>query len=143
MRQIAAALLVVFSVACAVAAAKEPVMRTAASGSYAATSPQAPEALHAADGASFDALWKARIGDGAMPAIDFSRESAVILMAGERRTGGWSVVPKSVRIEGTVLVVEAAIEGPPAGGIVTQALTSPWVVIAVSPQTFESVRWDR
>ena len=68
-------------------------------------------------------------------------------MSEEHSSGGWSIVPQSVRLEGTVLVVDATVEGPPPGGIASMALTQPWVVLAVSPSSIEpasveGVRWD-
>jgi hypothetical protein len=142
MKALAAASFLLFTTACTLAGSQEPAMRVVASGSYATTSPSKPESCIAGDAAELEALWKARIGDKSAPEADFSRESVVVLMAGERRTGGWSVNPQSVALEGSTLVVTAPIQGPGAGDMTTQAFTSPWVAIAVSPKAFTSVRWE-
>ena len=49
-----------------------------------------------------------------------------------RNTGGWSIQPTSARVEadGTA-VIDAKVQGPPPGGIVTQAITYPYAVIVV------------
>ena len=118
-------------------------MRTVDSGSYAASAPSGREAFSATNEASFSELWRTRMGNANVPRVDFSREAAVLLMAEEQSSGGWSIVPEGVRLEGNVLVVKARVEGPPAGSITSQALTQPWVVLAVTPASFDSVRWDR
>lgn len=142
MKIFAAASLFLVTIACAMAGAQEIVMRTAGGGAYAASGSATEQALLATDAASLAKLWSTHVGGEPIPAIDFARESAVLLLGGERPTGGWRVVPKSVRVEDDVLIVEAAIEGPPAGSMATQALTYPWAVIAVSPASFKSVRWE-
>jgi hypothetical protein len=142
MKIIAAASLFFLTVSCAMAGAQEVVMRTAAQGAYAAGGSAEQRALLATDAATLAELWKTHVGGEPVPAVDFSREAAVLLMGGERMTGGWSVVPQSVRLEENVLVVEAVVQGPPAGSMTTQALTYPWALIAVSPNSIESVRWE-
>ena len=142
MKTIAVVSLLLFVVSCALAGAQEATMRVAASGSYGASAPQTREAVVAKDAETFSRLWLTRARGAERPQIDFEREAAVFLMAEEKPTGGWKIVPQSVRIDGSVLVVEATVEGPPPGTITTQALTQPWAVIAVTPGSFESVRWD-
>jgi hypothetical protein len=66
----------------------------------------------------------------------------VFLLAGTRTSGGWSVEPAAVSVEsdGTAVVV-AKIKGPPAGSMVTQALTSPYAVVHVADRNVRKVRW--
>lgn len=142
MKNIAAASLFFLTVSCAMAGAQEVVMRTAAQGAHAASASGDQAAFLATDAATLAKLWSMHVGGDPMPAIDFSREAAVLLMGGERATGGWKVVPQSVRVEENVLIVEAEVAGPPAGSMASQALTYPWALIVVSPNTFDSVRWE-
>lgn len=142
MKILAAASLFFLTVSCAMAGAQEVVMRTAAQGAYAANGLDQQTALLATDSETLARLWRTHVGEDPMPAIDFSREAAVLLMGGERPTGGWKVVPQGVRVEENVLVVDAEVEGPPAGSMASQALTYPWALIVVSPKTFDSIRWE-
>lgn len=115
-------------------------LRTIHSGSYAAVAPAAPEAIAAVDEASYRQQWSAIAASGEPPHVDFTKESVVFLLAGSKPTGGWSVVPQSVALEGETLVVTATVKGPGPESIVTQAFTSPFAVIAVSAK-FRDVRW--
>ena len=142
MRQLLLAALFIF-VSCVSAGSEEVKMRNVKGGSYATNGPDAPLAVVAFDDASMRSLWSRHVGNQEMPVIDFSQEAAVLLMAGTRSTGGWSVVPHSVSLDGDVLVVDAEIKGPPPGGMVTQVITHPWTVIAVPAGGFKSVRWDK
>jgi hypothetical protein len=116
-------------------------MRVIGTGSYAASTPDAPEAILVTSASEYPKVWKKAIGDAAAPAIDFETECVVILLGGSRSTGGWSVEPRAVQLEDGVLVVDAAVKGPPADAIVTQAFTSPYAVIAVNTKAPEGVRW--
>ena len=116
-------------------------MREVANGAYASSEPEQPVAYVAFDEKSFRELFARHVGQVATPAVDFQREAAVLLMGGRRSTGGWSVTPRAVSVSGDILVIDAQVSGPGRGGIVTQAITSPWTVIAVSPVTFKKVQW--
>lgn len=142
MRLLLAASLVTLAASCAAVTGEKPQMRNVADGAYAASEPEQPVAYVAFDGKSFRELFARHVGENALPSVDFSKEAAVLLMAGRRSTGGWSVTPSAVSVSGDVLVIDAQVSGPGRGGIVTQAITSPWTVIAVSPVTFKKVQWE-
>jgi hypothetical protein len=118
-------------------------VRTVQDGGYAAAIPRQPEAHLAADAAAYHQLWTSLIGDNPAPAVDFGKETAVFLLAGRRSTGGYAIEVRGAAVDGTTLVVDAAIKGPPPGGIVTQALTSPFVVVAVTTKSAKDVRWPQ
>ena len=86
--------------------------------------------------------WEEIVGGGERPQVDFDSESVVILLAGSRRSGGYSVEPRGVTVDGRVLVVDAVVKSPPPDAIVTMALTSPFAVIAVNTKAIDSVRWN-
>jgi hypothetical protein len=67
-------------------------------------------------------------------------ESVIRLDLGRRMTGGWSIEPLAVSSDGGVLVVKTKIHGPAAGSIVTQALTSPYLMIGVNARV-TAARW--
>jgi hypothetical protein len=50
---------------------------------------------------------------------------------GERPTGGYSLAVRSARLEGEGVIVGLALEEPPRGAVVTQALTYPYAVAVV------------
>lgn len=142
MRLFLAASLVAMAASCAAVPEEEPQMREVANGAYATSEPERPVAYVAFDEKSFRELFARHVGQDGTPVVDFEREAAVLLLGGRRSTGGWSVTPRAVSVSGDVLVIDAQLSGPGRGGIVSQAITSPWTVIAVSPARFEKVQWQ-
>lgn len=63
----------------------------------------------------------------------------LIVAAGERPTGGYSVQIRGVRADGGAWVVDAVVQGPPQGAMVTQAITYPKRTIAL-PDDGKTVR---
>ncbi len=117
-------------------------MSTIASGSYAVS--EAKTAVVALSEADYQRMWKELIGSGeaAAPDADFATGTVLFLFAGTRTTGGWSVEPSAVTMEtGGTAVIVAKIKGPPAGSMVTQALTSPYAVVFVRDRNVKKVRW--
>ncbi len=117
-------------------------MRTLITGSYAAAQAELPQAVLIESAADYARIWAETIGGGERPPADFEKESVVILLAGLKRSGGYSVEARGVTLEGRVLVVDAVVKSPPPDAIVTMALTSPFAVIAVNTKALDSVRWD-
>ena len=115
-------------------------MQTIARGAYAHESERM--AVLATSDAEYRKLWQTLIGEGEVPAVDFEKSVAVFLFAGMRNTGGWSVQPVSVRVEedGTA-VIDAKVQGPPPGGITTQAITYPWAAVAIHSRDVKTVQW--
>lgn len=129
-----------FVASCTTAAAvADASFRAVANAGYASRTE--PGALLAADETAYRNAWDSAIGAGNPPAIDFTTETAVFLFGGQRPTGGYSVEVRGVTIEGDALVVDAGVQGPPPGSITTQALTSPYAVIAVQSRAIRNVRW--
>jgi hypothetical protein len=88
---------------------------------------------------TYRAMWDELVGIGTPPAVDFPSESAVFLFAGQRNTGGYKYEVRGVQRKGELLIVDAPLIGPGRGAIVTMALTSPYVVIAVRARGFKTV----
>ena len=73
--------------------------------------------------------------------VDFEHEVAVALFAGEKPTGGWRIGPKvTVRLQGQFGAVIYEILGPGDGCSSTQAITKPYLALAVKAKNirFES-----
>ena len=117
-------------------------IRTIATGAYASDDASLPHAVAAHDEQTYRAAWERLIGAEEPRPVDFAREAVIFLMGGQRSTGGWSVVPRGATLDGDTLVIDAAIQGPPAGSMATQAITTPYAVIAVPDRTFTTVQWD-
>lgn len=64
--------------------------------------------------------------------LDVSRQMAVIVALGERRTGGFSVEIESAHATDGNLVVTYREKAPDPSMMVTQALTTPWAAALVS-----------
>jgi len=69
-----------------------------------------------------------------------TKESVIRLELGSRSTGGWAVEPLEISGDRSLVTVKTKITAPPAGGIVTMALTAPYAVIAVDVEV-KAVRW--
>lgn len=67
------------------------------------------------------------------------RESLLFLSAGRRSTGGYRVVVTDVSCDGSKALVLWAVQGPPPGAMVTQALTYPMALVRlpVPPSSVE------
>ncbi|MGZ5432113.1 MAG: protease complex subunit PrcB family protein [Thermoanaerobaculia bacterium] len=120
---------------------KSVEIETIARGGYAVDESDRKAVLATSD-ADYRSQWQALINQGDIPSVDFDRSVVVFLLAGMRNTGGWSIAPESARVEGDTAVVKAKIQGPPPGGITTQAITYPYAVVAIHVRGVGKVRWD-
>src|ERR1051326_7737895 len=105
-------------------------------GSYGKREVMAPAMNVAQDAVTLRNLWN----NGEPPVIDFKKQTVVFLYAGEKTTGGFTIKVKSVKKRGKETIIDAPIEGPPPGGMVTQAITHPFTVIAIPKSTHE--KWQ-
>jgi len=111
--------------------------RTLQVGSYATVTPPAPKLTVVRDAATLRSLWHGETP----PSIDFEKDFVVFLFAGQKNTGGWSIEVRRVSTKGKFAIVDAHVQGPPRGGMVTQALTSPYAAIAFPKSSATRVRW--
>jgi hypothetical protein len=91
-------------------------------------------------------LWQAHqagaVPQRPLPAVDFSRELSIAIFAGQRPTGGFAVAVEQVTESPSGIEVSYRVTPPPPGAIVSQALTSPFQIIAV-PSRPGPVRFRR
>ena len=104
-------------------------------GSYAKQDMSSPVMIVIQDENALRNLWN----NGEPPVIDFKKQTVVFLYAGQKMTGGFSIKVKSVKKHGKETVIDATIEGPPRGGMVTQAITHPFTAIAIPKSAH--VKW--
>ena len=115
-------------------------MQTVTTGSYSMSEERG--AVLVKSEAEYREQWQKRIGEGEAPAVDFDANVVVFLLGGMHNTGGWRVVPESVQIDGDTAVITAKVQGPPPGGITTQAITYPYAIVSIDQRNIEKVRWD-
>ncbi len=89
----------------------------------------------------WDALWNG-IGRPPPARFDASREIATAVFLGLRRTGGFGVTIESFERKGGFMVVRFQEIRPAADAMVTQALTSPYVV-RLLPKTGLPIAFER
>ncbi|MFP4302844.1 MAG: protease complex subunit PrcB family protein, partial [Spirochaetaceae bacterium] len=78
--------------------------------------------------------WLSRLPEERRSALAEALEegnTVVALFAGQRPTGGYTVVVDEVAGRGETLFIEYHVSEPGPGELVTQALTSPYVVLLV------------
>lgn len=116
-------------------------IRELAKGGYAAT--ERAGMLVAFDEETYARLWDSAVRNMERPRVDFATDAVVFIFAGERNSGGYSVVTRGATIEGETLLVDGEVQGPPRDAVVTQALTYPYAVIAVNTRDFKTARWAK
>jgi len=88
----------------------------------------------------------ARLGEWSMQnlsmkpirALDFDREHILVIGLGQKPTGGYGLTLANSRIVGDTLKITVILRRPPADAMVTQVLTTPCAVMAVTPR-----HWDK
>lgn len=72
--------------------------------------------------------------------VDFNKEAVIFAFGGRFNTGGYSVIVKSVKREkGGKVQVIFAISSPDSSEVVTQAITSPSLIVAIGAKKGEVV----
>lgn len=71
---------------------------------------------------------------------DFDREHLLLVAAGRKPTGGYGVALEESRIREGVLEIAVDLRTPSSDQMVTQALTSPCALLAVTAEGWEQVQ---
>jgi hypothetical protein len=74
------------------------------------------------------------------PIVDFSKKRMVTVFLGQRPTGGFGISYKSATLEDNTLKLVIETTSPAPGRLVTQVITSPFVVLEVSNTNFNVVQ---
>ncbi|MEP1585058.1 MAG: protease complex subunit PrcB family protein [Marinobacter sp.] len=103
----------------------------------------APGLVYVSNAEDLDKLAQLPTGNLALSmlrAIDFTQEHLVLVGLGQKTTGGYGLTLQSSGIVDDVLELMVKVRRPAAGAMVTQALTTPCAVIAISPDDWEQLR---
>lgn len=72
--------------------------------------------------------------------VDLSREALVMVTLGQKPTAGYSVGLQSALAQGKSLVLDMRVSEPAPDMMVAQVITSPCVVLAVEPRSWQQIR---
>jgi len=121
-----------------------PTPRVLLQGSQAAYTEPGPAAYLASNASQLLNIWRLATGNQvpppATPAVDFTRSRVVAFFWGQKPTGGYNVQYVSSQLSGSTFRVTLRLLSPPPGAIVTQALTSPFVMLE-APARFTRVEF--
>lgn len=75
------------------------------------------------------------------PAVDFTQNGVLLVAMGQKTTGGYTVdlAASEARISGGVLTIQVQWRAPDPGMMVTQALTSPCMLLKVPKAQFDRI----
>ena len=118
-------------------------LRMAGSGANAVYPGVREQAIVVYSDQAYRDLYKRMIGADEAPAIDFTKDMVVVLIAGQHPTGGYAIQPRRAWMEGKVLILDAPMTFPRVNAPVTQAFTSPWAVLVLGRAEVDEVRWSR
>lgn len=118
---------------------EDTAFRPLAAGTAANVEVQKNYAAYDADGLA--EVWALSGSAESIPALDFEKEYVIGVFAGQKPSGGHSIAVSGIRDTNGSRVVSIVLTEPGAGCVSTQALTSPYQIIAVpysdSPLTRE------
>jgi len=83
-------------------------------------------------------LWQ-EVGNGPLPEVNFNTQKVFALFMGSRPTGGYSYELVNQKIDEGKITIELREIKPEPDDMVTMALTSPFLVIALSVSPDENV----
>ncbi len=115
----------------------QPAWEVLQQGAYSAYADTQPYALLAVSEAAFQQkVWPLaagrRVPRPAPPAVDFGRESVAAFFWGTKPTGGYALKVAQVAVKGDVVVVQLELIQPKPGSLVTQAITSPFLLVRIA-----------
>lgn len=105
----------------------QPTFTTVSEGQ--ASGIEEPREVVVQTAAEWKALWQQHTQGLKMPPVDFAKSSVVAIFLGTRNTGGHKPIVSSIDRTGSDVVVSWHEEQPGRDMMVTQALTSPFVIV--------------
>jgi hypothetical protein len=104
-------------------------------GGYGQYGENKPGAYLIASQSQLDSMWgltSVGVSPSRTPSVDFSKNRVVAFFWGQKSTGGYSIKVVKTQITGTKVRVTLQLRTPDPNSFVTQAITSPFVVLEVS-----------
>jgi hypothetical protein len=77
-----------------------------------------------------------------LPEVDFRRESVIAIFLGQRPTGGYGISVVDLLLDNNEIYLDVRLTRPAPDAMVTQALTSPWLMVRVQRPGVQ-VAWFR
>jgi hypothetical protein len=114
-------------------ATMQPTFTTVVEGQ--ASGIEEPREVAVQTAAEWKALWQKHAPGQKMPVVDFAKSSVAAIFLGTRNTGGHRAIVTAVDRTGADAVVAWHEEQPGSGMMVTQALTSPFVIVRFDKAT--------
>jgi hypothetical protein len=86
---------------------------------------------------SWNAFWNQRPEPRPQEGIDFDKDIVLCVYRGQKPTGGYGISVTAVEWRNDAVTVSLELSDPPAGSMLTQALTSPYAIyrIGIPPGT--------
>lgn len=103
----------------------------------------APGLVYIDSASDLDKLGRLPSGNLAMKklrAIDLESEHLVLVGLGQKSTGGYGLTLASAEITDGVLELTLEVRSPTPGAMVTQALTTPCAILAITPKDWKQIR---
>lgn len=103
----------------------------------------APGLVYIDSASDLDKLGRLPSGNLAMKklrAIDLEKEHLVLVGLGQKSTGGYGLTLAAAEIADNVLELTLDVRTPAPDAMVTQALTTPCAIIAITPEDWEQLR---
>ena len=80
------------------------------------------------DEATFQKYWNIPHPGEAPPAVDFTTQAVVVLMAGGKPTAGYSIYVSRLEEKADQLVIHYRVDSPAPDAVTAQILTNPWAL---------------
>lgn len=88
----------------------------------------------------FTGLPNQSLAAGSLDNHDFQREHLLVVALGRKSTGGYGLVLEQSRIRDQVLELTMTLRRPGPDELVTQALTTPCTLLAITPDGWQRLR---
>jgi hypothetical protein len=87
----------------------------------------------------YRSIHRAKVPSPAPPYVDFSRDVALFISAGEKSTAGYSIELTGMRMRGETLEVRVLLIEPAEGSFQAQVVTHPYLIAATSRGSYTRI----
>jgi len=116
------------------------------SGSYSTTKEKEISFYQIGNKDEFESIFRkihsAQIPPPSIPEIDFNSKIAIVIVLGQKPTGGYSInIENDAKLEDGILSVKVNIVKPQPGSMLTQAFTNPYIVAEVNKNGIKTINF--